>query len=59
MGRGPLTVPLRVLLRHAGVGSPRGSRSSRPPPPPASRSLLGGGGVPWAPGGRRAAPVAP
>ena len=29
------------------------------PPPPASRSLLGGGGVPSAPGGRRAAPVAP
>ena len=33
-----------------------------PPPPPALRSLLGGGGgegVPSAPGGRRAAPVAP
>ena len=29
------------------------------PPPAASRSLLGGGGVPSAPGGRRAAPVAP
>ena len=28
-------------------------------PPPASRSLLGAGGVPSAPGGRRAAPVAP
>ena len=28
------------------------------PPPPASRSLLGGGGVPSAPGGPRAAPVA-
>ena len=65
MGRGPRTVLVRALLRHAGVGSPcgrdpRGSRSSRiPPPPPASRSLLGGGGVPSAPGGRRAAPVAP
>ena len=52
MGRGPHTVPWRALLRHAGVGSPRGrdprgSRSSRiPPPPPASRSLLGGGGSP-------------
>ena len=49
MGRGPHTVPLRALLRHAGVGSPRGrdprgSRSSRiPPPPPAPRSLRGGG----------------
>ena len=29
------------------------------PPPPASRSLLGVGGVSSAPGGRRAAPVAP
>ena len=28
-------------------------------PPPALRSLLGGGGIPSAPGGRRAAPVAP
>ena len=50
MGRGCHTVQLRALLRHAGVGSPRGrdprgSRSSRiPPPPPASRSPLGGGG---------------
>ena len=39
MGRGPHTVPLRALLRHAGVGlprgrDPRGSRSSRIPPPP-------------------------
>ena len=38
MGRGPHTVPLRALLRHAGVGSPRGrdprgSRSSRISPP--------------------------
>ena len=53
---------VRVLLRHAGVGSPCGrnprgsrrlgalgravSRSSRIPPPPASRSLLGEGGRP-------------
>ena len=49
MGRSPHTVPLRALLRHAGVVSPRGrdprgSRSSRIPPPPASRSLLGVGG---------------
>ena len=57
MGRGPHTVPLRALLRHAGVGSPRGrdprgSRSSRtPPPPPASRSLLGGGERPLGSGG--------
>ena len=49
MGRGPDTVPLRALLRHAGVGSPRGRDphgqvQPPPPPPPASRSLLGGGG---------------
>ena len=60
MGRGPHTVLVRALLRHAGVGSPcgrdpRGSRSSRTPPPPALRSLLGGGGVLSAPGGRRVA----
>ena len=63
VGRGPHTVPLRGLLRHAGVGSPRGrdprgSRSSRIPPPP-RRGPFWGGGVPSAPGGRRAAPVAP
>ena len=57
MGRGPHTLLVRALLRHAGVGSPcgrdpRGSRSSRiPPPPPASRSLLGGGGRPLGSGG--------
>ena len=56
MGRGPHTVPLRALLRHAGVGLPRGrdprrSRSSRTPPP-ASRSLLGGGASPRLWGGR-------
>ena len=57
MGRGPHTVPLRALLRHACVGSPRGrdprgSRSSRIPPPRvavpsgggASPRLWGGGG---------------
>ena len=63
MGRGPHTVPLRALLRHVGVGSsrgrdPRGSRSSRIPPPRVAVPS-GGGGVPSAPGGRRAAPVAP
>ena len=55
MGHGPHTVPLRALLRHAGVVSPRGrdpcgSRSSRIPPP-ASRSLLGGGASPRLRGG--------
>ena len=57
MGRGPHTVPLRALLRHAGVGlpggrDPRGSRFSRIPPPRvavpsgggASPRLRGGGG---------------
>ena len=56
MGRGPHTVPVRALLRHAGVGSPRGrdprgSRSRRTPPPPASRSLWGGGASPRLRGG--------
>ena len=56
MGCGPHTIPLRALLRHAGVGSPRGrdprwGRSSRIPPP--------GVAVPSGGGGRRAAPVAP
>ena len=56
MGRGPPTVPLRALLRHAGVGllrgrDPRGSRSTRNPPPPASRSPLGGGASPRLRGG--------
>ena len=56
MGRGRHTIPLRALLRHAGVNWPRGrdpcgSRSSRIPPLPASRSLLGGGGVPLGSGG--------
>ena len=52
MGRGPHTVPLRALLRHAGVGSPRGrdprgSRSSRiSPPPPRRGPFWGGGGHP-------------
>ena len=49
MGRGPHTAPLRALLRHAGVGSPRGrdprgSRSSRIPPPPRVAVPSGGGG---------------
>ena len=42
----------------AGAGA-RGVQVQPHPPPPASRSLLGGGGVPSAPGGRRAADVAP
>ena len=63
MGRGPHTALVRALLRHAGVGSPcgrepRGSRSSRISPPRVAVPS-GGGGVPSAPGGRRAAPVAP
>ena len=53
VGRGPHTVLVRALLRHAGVGSPRGrdprgSRSSRTPPPPprvAVPSGAGGGGA--------------
>ena len=58
MGRGPLTVPLCALLRHAGVGS---REQGQPPlPPPLRRPFWGGGGgAPPAPGGRRAAPVAP
>ena len=64
MGRGPHTILMRAVLRHAGVGSPcgrdpRGSMSSRIPPPPRRGPFWGGGGVPSAPGGRRAAPVAP
>ena len=39
MGRGPHTVPLRALLRHA---TPAGAGPAASPPP-ASRSLLGGG----------------
>ena len=51
MGRGLHTVPLRALLRHAGLGSPRGrdprgSRSSCIPPPPRRAPFWGGGGVP-------------
>ena len=51
MGRGPHTVLVRALLRHAGVGSPRGrdprgSRFSRIPPPPRRGPLWGGGGRP-------------
>ena len=47
MGRGLLTVLVRALLRHAGVGSPRGrdprgSRSSRIPPPPRRGPFWGG-----------------
>ena len=62
-GAQPHTVLVRALLRHAGVGSPcgrdpRGSRSSRIPPPRVAVPS-GGGGVPSAPGGQRAAPVAP
>ena len=54
-GGPPHTVPLRALLRHAGVGSPRGrdprgSRSSRIPPPRVAVPSRGGG-VPSAPGG--------
>ena len=57
MGRGPHTVLVRALLRHAGVGSPcgrdpRGSRSSRiPPPPPRVAVPSGGGGLPVGSGG--------
>ena len=56
MGRGPHTVPLRALLRHAGVGSPRGrdprgSRSSRIPPPRVAVPSGGGGGRPLGSGG--------
>ena len=56
MGRGPHTVPLRALLRHAGVGSPRGrdprgSRSSRIPPPRVAVPSWGGAS-PRLPGGR-------
>ena len=50
MGRGPNTVLVRALLRHACVGSPRGrdprgSRSSRIPPPPRVAVPSGGGGA--------------
>ena len=57
MRRGLHTVPLRALLRHASVGS----REQVQPllPPPRRRPFWGVGGVPSAPGGRRAAPVAP
>ena len=52
MGRGPHTVPLRALLRHAGVGSPRGRdpRGSRSSPPPC-RGPFWGGGRPLGSGG--------
>ena len=50
MGRGPHSVPLRALLRHNGVGSPRGrdprgSRSSRIPRPRVAVPSGGGGGA--------------
>ena len=56
MGRGPHTVLVRALLRHAGVGStrgrdPRGSRSSRIPPPPRVAVPSGGAGRPLGSGG--------
>ena len=56
MGRGPHTVLVRALLRHAGVGlprgrDPRGSRSSRIPPPPPRRGPFWGGGRPLGSGG--------
>ena len=56
MGRGPHTVLVRALLRHAGVGSPRGrdprgSRSSRTPPPPRVAVPSGVGGRPLGSGG--------
>ena len=56
MGRGPHTVPLCALLRHASVGSQEQVQS---PLPPLHRRPFWGGGAPPAPGGRRAAPVAP
>ena len=73
--RAPPPSLVRALLRHAGVGSPCGRnprggrrlgamghavcRSSRIPPPPRRGPFWGREGVPSAPGGRRAAPVAP
>ena len=56
MGRGPHTVLVCALLRHAGVGSPcgrdlRGSRSSRISPPPRVAVPSGGGGSPRLQGG--------
>ena len=59
MGRGLHIVLLCALLRHACVSS---REQVQPPlPPPRRRPFWGGGGggVPSAPGGRRAAPVAP
>ena len=57
MGRGLRTVLLCALLRHASVGS----REQVQPqlPSPRRRPFWGGGGVPSAPGGRRAVPLAP
>ena len=58
MGRGVHTVLLCALLRQASVGS---REQVQPPLPPLRRCPFwgGGGGVPSAPGGRRAVPVAP
>ena len=57
MGRGIHTVLLCALLRHASLGSREQVQPLLPSPRP--RLFWGGGGVPSAPGGRRAAPVAP
>ena len=56
MGRGLHTVLLCALLRHSSVGS---REQVQPPLPQPRRRPFWGRGVPWAPGGRRAAPVAP
>ena len=56
MGRGLRTVLLCALLRHASVGS---REQVQPPLPLPRRRPFWARGVPSAPGGRRAAPVAP